>query len=71
MQWDADDNIYEMISNGRGINQISCFMEVLIMGCWSLWNHRNNTIENLLIFLFVLISLKRVLHLLAIELSLV
>jgi hypothetical protein len=44
MQWDANDEIYDMISNGRGTNPIACFMEVLIMGCWSLWNHRNNVI---------------------------
>jgi hypothetical protein len=44
MQWEEEYDIYEMISYFREAREQSCFMKALIIGCWSIWNHRNNAI---------------------------
>jgi hypothetical protein len=44
MQWEEEYDIYEMISYFREAMEQSCFMEALIIGCWSIRNHRNNAI---------------------------
>ena len=33
-----------MLLDGKARSGQSCFTEYLIIGCWSLWNHRNKII---------------------------
>jgi hypothetical protein len=42
-EWNSDLDIIEMLLDGRRYS-ISCFKEVLIIGSWAIWNHRNKHI---------------------------
>ena len=49
-EWNYDLELYDMLLDGRSRAGQICFTEYLIIGCWSLWNHRNKIIfdgENL------------------------
>jgi hypothetical protein len=36
--------IYDMITEARHVNSMPCYMESMIVGCWTIWNHRNKII---------------------------
>lgn len=39
MEWNTDENIHMMIIDARQRYQLDFFMEILIIGCWSIWKH--------------------------------
>ena len=43
-EWNMDLDIIDMLIDGRNRFNQKCFKEYLIIGCWSLWNHRNKII---------------------------
>ena len=43
-EWNYDLDLYEMLLDGHARASHSSFKECLIIGCWSLWIHRNNII---------------------------
>ena len=43
-EWNYDMDLYDMLTDGRSRAGYSCFTEYLIIGCWSLWCHRNSII---------------------------
>jgi hypothetical protein len=44
MEWDTEMPLIDMLIEGKQRQNNICFREVLIVGCWSLWNHRNKII---------------------------
>ena len=45
MFWDLSLPVIGMIEEGRGnFSHRSCYMEVVILACWSMWTHRNNIV---------------------------
>ena len=43
-QWKTDFELLEMLMEGKRYNNVVCYKECLVAGCWSIWKHRNNTI---------------------------
>ena len=43
-EWNYDLELMDMLLDGRARSDQPCFIEYLIIGCWSLWNHRNRII---------------------------
>lgn len=46
LEWNTDYDIIEMLLEGKKRNQMKCFKECLIAGCWSFSKHRNGIIFN-------------------------
>jgi hypothetical protein len=46
IEWNADMNIHEMISDAKARYPIQFIMDIIISGCWSLWDQRNDAIFN-------------------------
>jgi hypothetical protein len=44
MEWNTDLGIFDMLIDAKQRFGFSCFKESLIIGCWSIWNHRNKFI---------------------------
>jgi hypothetical protein len=44
LEWNTELPIFDMILDGKRRFNISCFMEVLMAGSWTLWNKRNRLI---------------------------
>lgn len=44
MEFNTDENIIPMIIDARSRYKYEFFMEILIIGCWSIWNHINGMI---------------------------
>jgi hypothetical protein len=44
LEWNSELPIFYMILDGKRRFNISCFMDVLMAGCWTLWNKRNRLI---------------------------
>ena len=44
MEWNTDLTFHEMIMDAHSRYQNNIFMEIMIIGCWSLWIKRNNLI---------------------------
>ena len=45
-EWNVDLDLIDMLLDGRNRANQKCFKEFLIIGCWSLWTHRNSIIFN-------------------------
>ena len=43
-QWNTDYDLVDILLDGRRHNNIMCYKECLIAGCWSLWKHMNGII---------------------------
>ena len=41
IEWNTDLHIHDMIYDGKLRYNIPFFMEIVTIGCWSLWNQRN------------------------------
>ena len=44
LEWNNDLSLIELLIDGTNGNNFLGSKEVLISGCWSLWNHRNKII---------------------------
>ena len=44
MEWNTDLNFHEMVIDAYRRYQSIIFMEIMIIGCWSIWIQRNNLI---------------------------
>lgn len=45
IEWNLDLNLMEILVHSGIMNQnITCFNEIMILGCWALCNHRNQII---------------------------
>ena len=42
--WDIELELIEMLMEGKQRQNNICFREALLVGCWSIWNHRNKII---------------------------
>ena len=40
-EWNTDLNFHDMIIEAQQRYQLHHFMEIMIVGCWSIWNQRN------------------------------
>ena len=40
-EWNYDMELVDMLLDGRARSNLNCFKEILIIGFWSIWNHRN------------------------------
>jgi hypothetical protein len=46
-EWNTDLSIIDMLMDCRSRYNLKRFKEVIIIGCWAMWNHRNkNIFEN-------------------------
>jgi hypothetical protein len=46
LEWNVDMNLYQMIDDAKQRISLDFFMEILIAGCWSIWDQRNDAIFN-------------------------
>jgi hypothetical protein len=46
IEWNVDMNLYQMIDEAKQRISLDFFMEILIAGCWSIWDQRNVVIFN-------------------------
>jgi hypothetical protein len=46
IEWNVDMDIHQMIADAKTRYSISFIMDIIITGCWSLWDQRNNAIFN-------------------------
>jgi hypothetical protein len=46
IEWDTDTNLHDMITDVRRRYSMDFIMEIIITGCWVLWDQRNNFIFN-------------------------
>lgn len=44
IEWNLDNNIFDMILDAKRRYQVNFMMEIMIIGCWSLWCQRNDLI---------------------------
>src|SRR3954463_7260054 len=44
IEWNTDLDIHDMIMEAHQRYQQHHFMEIMILGCWSIWNQRNGLI---------------------------
>jgi hypothetical protein len=44
IEWDLDLNLIEMMLDCRQRFNLKCHKEMIIIGCWALWNSRNKLI---------------------------
>jgi hypothetical protein len=44
IEWNTELTIMDLLLDGKRRHSISCFKEVLIAGCWTIWNQRNRAI---------------------------
>jgi hypothetical protein len=44
MEWDTDLPLIDMLIDGKQRHNRIYFKEAMIVGCWSIWNHRNKII---------------------------
>jgi hypothetical protein len=45
-EWNVDMNIHEMITDAKARYSLQFVMDIIISGCWSLWDKRNDAIFN-------------------------
>jgi hypothetical protein len=45
-EWNVDMNIHEMIIDAKARYSLQFVMDIIISGCWSLWDQRNDAIFN-------------------------
>jgi hypothetical protein len=43
-EWNTELGIMGLLIDGKRRHNISCFKEILMAGCWTLWNKRNRLI---------------------------
>ena len=43
-EWNSDLDIHNMVMDANHRYKIRYFMEIVILGCWSIWNQRNGMI---------------------------
>jgi hypothetical protein len=43
-KWDTDNSVIDMLIDGKQRHNSIYFKEAIIVGCWSIWNHRNKFI---------------------------
>jgi hypothetical protein len=46
IEWNVDMDIHQMIADAKTKYSMSFIMDIIITGCWSLWDQRNNAIFN-------------------------
>jgi hypothetical protein len=46
IEWNVDMDIHQMIADAKIRYSMSFIMDIIITGCWSLWDQRNNAIFN-------------------------
>jgi hypothetical protein len=44
MEWDTDLSLIDMLIDGKQRNNSIYFKEAMIIGCWTIWIHRNKFI---------------------------
>ena len=44
LEWESDLDLINMLIDAKKRYNLICFKESLIVGCWSIWNHRNRCI---------------------------
>ena len=44
LEWNNDLDLFSMLLAAKKSYKLICFKEILIVGCWSIWNHRNRSI---------------------------
>jgi hypothetical protein len=44
MEWNSDMDLYSMIADAKNRYSHNFIMEILITGCWSIWEQRNDAI---------------------------
>jgi hypothetical protein len=48
IEWDTDRDLQDMISEVKRRYSMEFIMEIIITGCWAIWDQRNNMIFNLI-----------------------
>jgi hypothetical protein len=48
IEWDTDRDLHDMISEVKRRYSMEIIMEIIITGCWTIWDQRNNMIFNLI-----------------------
>jgi hypothetical protein len=46
LEWNVDMNIHQMIDEAKQRMSLDIIMEIMIAGCWSIWDQRNDAIFN-------------------------
>jgi hypothetical protein len=46
LEWNTDLTINDMIAEAKERYHMNFLMEIIITGCWSIWDQRNDTIFN-------------------------
>jgi hypothetical protein len=46
LEWNVDMSLYQMIDEAQQRLSLDFFMEVMVAGCWSIWDQRNDAIFN-------------------------
>jgi hypothetical protein len=46
IEWDTDRDLHDMISEVKRRYSMEFIMEIIITGCWAIWDQRNNKIFN-------------------------
>jgi hypothetical protein len=48
IEWDTDRDLHDMTSEVKRRYSMEFIMEIIIIGCWAIWDQRNNMIFNLI-----------------------
>jgi hypothetical protein len=46
IEWDTDRDLHDMITDVKRRYSMDFIMEIIITGCWALWDQRNDMIFN-------------------------
>ena len=46
IEWNVDLNLYQMMQDDKRRLSLDFFMEIMIIGCWIIWDQRNDAIFN-------------------------
>jgi hypothetical protein len=46
LEWNVDMNIHQMIDEAKQRMSLEFFMKIMIAGCWSIWDQRNDDVFN-------------------------
>ena len=46
IEWNVDMNLYQMMDDAKQRISLDFYMEIMIAGCWSIWDQKNDAIFN-------------------------
>jgi hypothetical protein len=46
IEWNVDLDLYQMMNDAKRRMSLEFFMEIMIIGCWSIWDQQNDAIFN-------------------------